>query len=88
MGRGDYEESDGPVPRSLRDLDYENVTGADVKPVVLGRTTRYRSAKVVLHVGEDEDSAEPRGYELDYEQVQRLAGVFDRLASDLEPDDE
>lgn len=83
-----HETSEGRFPGDLRDLDYQNVTGADVKPVILGRTTRYRYAKVALYVGEDEDSAEPMGFEFDYEQVRGLAEVFQKLADALEPDEE
>lgn len=87
-GEQTHETTEQRFPDDLRDLDYQNVTGADVKPVILGRTTRYRYAHVVFHVGEDEDAAEPMGFELDYEQARGLAEVFQKLADDLEPDEE
>lgn len=84
----ELETRSGTLPKELRELDFQNVTGVDARPSILGDAKRFRRGNVVMWTGEDPDDAEPHGFQLSYSQVHQLADLFGRMSEDIAVDED
>lgn len=81
------DEVDGSPPKSVREAfrEAENVTGADFNaPSDLDGYLDEPNMVFGLWVGEDEDDAELKSFQLTGDQIEQFAKVFQRAADDVE----
>lgn len=78
------EKSEHQPPQKLRDADARNVTGAEfTKPHDLDGYLDEPTSKFGLWVGESEDEAELLVFEVDGEQIEHFAELFEMAAVDV-----